>query len=209
MDLKTKKCFQSFFFLGLIFLSLLSYSQTRFDYANWRGFYVGAQIGYSVTHYQNYQFIIPMTIHSVSDRGPGSSFHVGYNFNRYFAAEMGAAYLHKTIFHEYIRAPFGFDNARIKNNIVYFAAKFSIPLPDAIRIFAKLGGGYVVRDRIIYWEQLIMSGGEITRPVYGAGINWRPSPHWELELAWLRTAKLASQRLPPQDFLGIGAQYLF
>lgn len=171
----------------------------------WRGFYLGAMATYSWTHYGN-QFLYPVTTRLTIDQGPGSSFHFGYNFNLFSAGEIGAAYLHKTVFRDFNQTT---QNARIKNNMVYIALKLSAPLPYLIRVFTKIGYGYVVRDRIIFDDIIILPGGEFFRPIVGFGLNWRPAMHWELELAWLQAAKLSQQHLPRSDFVGLGAQYLF
>lgn len=195
-----KKSYLFLFCLILIGCSLFANASER-----WRGFYLGVLIGASWIDYQNYPFPPTEIPTHINDTGIAPMYTFGFGLNQFVALEIGAIYPKKIRF---LHLHFGPTSARFKNNVAYVAAKFSYLLRK-YRLFFKVGVGYVVRDTVIDQEVKIVNGAAVTRPVYGAGLDVRFKPHWELEFAWMQAAKSTSNLLPATNFFGIGVHYLF
>lgn len=174
--------------------------------SSYSGFYVGLQAGYSDAHYQDVTLLVGSQPSSVDSTGLAPLLMTGYDFDRYAAAEWGVLYMAKPILYGV-----GYDNGstEFKNNLVYVAGKFSLPITMAWDLYAKLGLGYIVRDDFIVNGQTALYGGEFVRPVYGLGMTYHVTTHWSLEASWMQVPQNLSIQLPESDFFGIGFSYRF
>lgn len=188
----------------LLFLApLFSYSHA---YPRIKGFYLGALIGVTWADYSDYSFPADEVPNKIIDVGAGPQYTFGYGFNPIAALELGAVYLRKPKFKNLHNSP---TTARFKNNVVYLTMRLSYFLNQKLRLFAKAGVGYVVRDNVIDQGVLLVRGKAVVVPVYGVGLDYRVASHWELELAWLQAAPSSGNKLPASNILGVGAHYLF
>lgn len=196
------------FSIDRVILLLISFffQMTGSAETNWCGAYVGGLVGLTWIDYQHYRFPKGQEPTSIIDVGIGPQFHFGYSFNSIIALEIGAAYLRKPVFKHIAGSD---NNGRFKNNVAYLVTKASKRIAANVRIFFKLGVGYVVRDEIINHDQEIVASGLFVRPVYSVGVTWRFRPNWEAEFSWLGAAPQSVNQLPAGNYLGLGVQYLF
>lgn len=191
--------------IGIILVLIIPLNAMA-QYSSWRGAYFGVIVGITWADYQHYRFVPGEKPERIVDLGVGPLFHLGYNINKNFSFELGAAYLRKTVFQNIAGS---FNNGRFKNNVVYLTARGAKLFQHGIRCFVKLGIGYVVRDEIINNAVVIVESGMFVRPVYGVGLGWHFRRNWETEFSWLQTASMSRKQLPTSNHLGIGVNYLF
>jgi hypothetical protein len=190
----------------LFVLPLVVFANNSKTSWRWSGFYLGAQTGLSCVDYRNYPFPSTLSPQSIHIYGLGTAIQFGYIFNRHFSTEIAAIYFRKPT----LKNMGGSSNSpRFKNNLVYWVLKSSVSFPYYVRFFIKTGVGYIVRGRVKVGQLTLIHGGEIIRPVYGCGINWCVAKHWDLEFSWVQAPGLTIKKLPPSNYIGIGAHYLF
>lgn len=172
-----------------------------------RGLYLGFQVGYSTVNYSTHIFTHGVTASSVNDSGQAVHVFLGYNFNRYFATELGIIYFKKPIFKNVTGATH--TRIKIKNNIVYLVGKLNIPVCERFHIYAKLGVGYVVRNGIKSNNQWVLKEGQLVRPVYGVGASYQVARRWIISAGWMQAAGDSGEQLPASNFYGLGVAYRF
>lgn len=169
-------------------------------------FYLGALVGWSSANYNQYLLILSKAPATITDTGYATAFQIGYRVNAKLAAEMCAIYFQRIVItNKYTRRK---SDGRFRNNMVYLVGKLSFPPAQNLKFFIKGGLGYIARSSVSY-RGITVTGGELVRPVYGAGMNWRMANHWDLELTFMQARELATKQLPTSNYLGLGAHYLF
>jgi opacity protein-like surface antigen len=185
------------------------------------GFYLGLEGGYGDTNWRN----LDGTSGVLSISGPGTQTTVlsagkdsdfigricaGYDFNRYYAAEIGYSYY--------------FDKAKIvdaANNDNYTSFKTQnldmflkgkIPAVDDLSLFAKVGADYLFGN-VSNYGTFVTSATRGLCLAYGAGIDYVVSSNIVTSIEWLRNSgkqKVSSKSYTPQsDSIMIGIRYKF
>lgn len=193
--------------LSVAIAALWSVNSISFAQSANQGFYLGLQGGYGTSDYGSIVLAPGVSAQSITDSAAAPAIQFGYDFNRYIASEIGIEYLPKIKFYNITSDTQPYE--KIKNNVVYLAAKASLPLSAQWQLFAKGGIGYVVRDAVVVNGVTLLPGNEFACPVYGAGVGYTPFLHWRFETNWLQTPANHSERVPATNFVGIGVSYLF
>lgn len=173
-----------------------------------RGFYLGLVGGYSTAAYDKVTYLNGIQFAQIDENGLSPGVQIGYEFNRWAALELSALYEHR-IFFKYPNINPNAPEAKTKNNVIYLAFRPRWFFHGDWYLFPKLGIGYVVNSNVSAANIEAMPGDEYVRPVYGAGLGYRPGVHWQLEIAWVQTPSNYSVQLPSTNFVGLGIQYLF
>lgn len=174
--------------------------------------YIGLQLGYANTHYTE-QWLISgttniRTVGDVQNSGLAGRFHVGYDFNQYFALEAGLTFLPKVEFNDINST--GVD-VSFTQSIFDFCAKANLPLQYNIDLYGKAGFASVLRD------DLEASAGNVrvetdyqdtkTVPALGAGMAYGFNDHVFVDLSYMHY--FGKDDLQPIDFTGVGVVYRF
>ena len=69
-----------------------------------------------------------------------------------------------------------------------------------VRVYAKLGYGYIVRQGLVSGSTTVLTDREIFRPVYGAGFDFRIHKRWHGDVSWLQAAPQSKCKLPATNF---------
>jgi len=175
-----------------------------------KDFYLGLIAGWSFADYDSVTFLNGNTFGLIKETGVAPNIQIGYDFNRWTALELGLIYVHKPRFED----PNGTNGPRskIKSNVVYLVLKPRYVFDchsGQWYLFAKAGIGYVVTDQVLVNGTQALRGNMVPVPVYGAGIGYRPTFHWQVEATWLQTPANTTNQIPMINFVGVGAQYLF
>ncbi len=126
--------------LGIILAAALSMgtafaSQAQMNTST-SGFYVEPLVGYSQTKYKDINDDLP----GGKENSFAAGLDAGYQFNKYFATEIGGLYFADTTITK-ITADSG-DNLELKsknNYAIYAALKGMLPISNSFSLFAKLG----------------------------------------------------------------------
>jgi len=176
--------------------------------------YIGVQLGYANTHYAKDWLTggaSNVTVGDVNNSGLAGRFHVGYDFNKNFALEVGATFLPKVKFNNVsISGSSGVDLS-FNQRIIDLCAKASLPCKYNIDLYGKIGVADVIRDDIE-----ASAGGQTVRsddqdaeavPTLGAGIDYGFNDHVFADLAYMHY--FGKNDLKATDFVGIGIAYRF
>ena len=171
------------------------------------GVYIEGLVGYNRYTFDD---ALPATGNASWDNGSGNwSFaaDVGYQFQRYFSAELGGIYTLKA---KYTNA--NGDSVNVQPWYAYLAGKMSVPVYDNISVFAKLGAGY---QKIKNSNENLTNGLYTSSnwgPMFGAGVAYNITPEFYITGQWLRfTGKIKDATInttAPNIFL-LGAGYKF
>lgn len=175
------------------------------DYAV-HNFYIGLQAGYSWVPYSNDDLTPGFTATSIKNSGLSPRLFLGYNVTRDWALELNVIYFKKPHFHGLAGAG---GVQKIKNNIVALMVRYNWHFCPRWEAYAMAGLGYVVRDGIYIRPTQVLSEGEIFRPAYGLGVNYRLTTRWDVAATWVQVPSSSSRNLPTSNYIGIGASYRF
>ncbi len=162
--------------------------------------------GYSKANYTDLSYLNGNTFSSISESGVAPNIQFGYEFNHWTALELGVIYAQKPKFTT-TNSP---GEHKIKSNIVYldFKPRWFF-YKNEWYLYSKIGIGYLVRDQLTINQSDAMNGGEFLLPVYGVGLGYRPTYHWQVEAGWMQTPANHTEKVPVTNFYGVGANYLF
>jgi len=168
------------------------------------GFYLGVQGGVSFAGYKSH-LASGYVANAVHTFGVATRVYAGFDFNRYFGTEFSVSFSHMPHF---INVNGG-DSHKIKNNVIYIAAKGQYPFTNRLAANAILGLAYVVRSGVIIQAVPVLPDKEIATLVYGLGLSYLVGVRWAVDLTWFQAAKKSTWRLPCSNFVGIGIHYKF
>jgi len=178
------------------------------------GVYIGMQLGGADTHYTEKWLTDDandVTVGSVNSSGLAGRFHVGYDYNKYFALEAGITFLPKVKFNNV--SAFGSPGVNVSFNqsILDLCAKANLPWKYNIDLYGKAGVASVIRNNMeaSAGGQTIQSDDQDTKtvPTLGAGIDYGFNDHVFADLAYMHY--FGKDDLEPIDFVGIGVAYRF
>jgi OOP family OmpA-OmpF porin len=141
------------------------------------------------------------------DKGNGNfafGADIGYQFHRYFSAELGGIYTLKA------KETYNGATSDIKLWAAYFAGKVSVPIYDNVSVFAKLGVGY--QDLKVDAGAFLANEENNWGAMYGAGIAYNFTPAFYIDGQWLRfTGKNTNAQTvitaPNIFLLGVGYKF--
>lgn len=206
---------------------------------SYSGFYIEGDIGYARVKWNDFQGGIfnPVGVGSITGLAGGTTSDgsggfawggdVGYQFNQYFSAEMGAYSLPsvsgnvRTTGNPNVAT----DAAKVSSWLLYAAGKLSVPLFRNLDMFGKLG---------VAWRFLSYSGpglaltdgatGQLNSSlftnthyaavIFGTGMQYWLSPNWSLNLQYLHVpgrskAEDFAQQSPNVNLIVGGVGYKF
>lgn len=193
------------FSLGLAAQSPVSSSQYP------HGFYIGAQLGSTETHYglsgfDNTDSNNAVQNGTVTSSGFGQRGLIGYRFTKYVAAEAG--YTH------YDTAKG--DNLSYGNNVTGQSGKIKeqsfdlyvkgiLPLAEEVDVYAKLGAA-AISSKVTSTEGFSKSRSA-TRPAFGGGATYNIAKDFATDVSYSRVQ--GSGRIKSADFVSVGFYYYF
>ena len=161
------------------------------------GFYFGVLTGSANTHYQ-----AKNSDAKIDNTGVGSRLYVGYQWTRYWAAELGYTGYPNTSFKNIHQA--GFEG-RISESATDWVAKIMLlPLGCRLNAYAKAGVAYLDADGSRYLR------GESKNaycPTYGGGFSYDLNPNIPIVITWTRVQE--TNHIPNADLLSLGIEYHF
>ena len=183
------------------------------------GIYIEGMAGYNRYAFTDgYDSSIRVIVPSVEsydwDNGTGNwafAAAIGYQFHRYFSAELGGIYTLRAKFNYTFHgvSPAEVSNIKVQPWYAYLAGKMSIPIYDNLSLFAKLGAGY---QKVKMDDASTLGTQNNWGPMFGAGLAYNFTPAFYITGQWLRfTGKIKDgvvQTTAPNIFL-IGLGYKF
>ena len=175
-------------------------------------FYLGLQAGYGLTNAGDISGLDDYEREwSVGhDNGAVGRIFIGYDFHKYFAAELGyMRFLQKTKL---------YADGVLANQVVVqtmdLLGKAKFPINDFFGIYAKAGLGYTMnsfdsRDTAVYGNN-----NKYVGIVYGVGINYNITSNIMADLSWMRYGSghhsiNADGFQPDYDLFMLGISYKF
>lgn len=182
------------------------------------GFYLGAQLGESSSDYQNdssgiQDFYDANALYgaSVDNKAFAGRAYLGYQFNKFVAAELGYTYLGDTEFNNILGIS-GID-AALRQHAGDLSAKVMLPITRQFEVFALGGAAYVYAspEDVSSTAKLLGYGngsseGSFT-PTYGLGAEYDFTQHWGLDLTWRRF--VGNGDIESNNLYTLGAAYHF
>ncbi|MCG6461950.1 outer membrane beta-barrel protein [Vibrio parahaemolyticus] len=153
--------------------------------------YIGGKLGYSGFNDACY------LNEPCDDESFAVSGHIGYNFNKYVAAEYGVDYLGD------FTANYNHSGLNTVDGEMWaltLAPKFNLPLSDTWNLFAKIGGAYM------------MAGDEKDFiPTGSLGAEYKIDENWSLRAEYQRYQDMSDDVIDnlDSDYFGIGFNYTF
>ncbi|MBY0545006.1 MAG: outer membrane beta-barrel protein [Gammaproteobacteria bacterium] len=161
------------------------------------GLYLGLQMGESKANYSdnssglNSFFSQPTLPNaSIDENSFAGRLYMGYQWNKFIAAELGYNYLGNVQFNNI----FGISgaDADLRQQAADLSAKVMLPITKQFNVFALGGGAYVWAKA---WNtsttadtmgvEVGSSQGTFT-PVYGLGADYDFNEHWGVDVSWRR-----------------------
>jgi OmpA-OmpF porin, OOP family len=232
-----KKDRKSLFHLSL---SLLLAGMTSPSWATSPGPYFGLQLGWGrlnqgkfIARHMNrlVSNVAPDTsVHNVffSDTGRGGRIFLGYQFNRFFAAEVGYYRFSELNFDASMTTDiplFDFNIAlglathvKVRTDAYDLVAKGMLPLTDAFSFYAKAGlvalnseGTAVVTAKTPVADVSLYAAPSVNiiYPIVGLGMNYDVTPKLSIDLSVIRIQQVNRNLYPSIDFAAIGMMYHF
>ena len=208
------------------------------------GPYIGGQLGWADLHQGDYiashlnslfeKAVPSLSIDSLNilyiNTGLAGRVFLGYQFNSYFAAEVG--YYRFTqldvntkldidviILKQNFTLPTSLSTrATVRTEALDLVAKGILPLTDKFSIYGKLGLAYlnvIGKVSLSVNSPLLntsLSGNpslNLVYPTFGIGANYDLTQHISTDLSWNRIQRLNSHLFPSTDFISLGLIYRF
>ena len=211
------------------------------------GFYIGGQVGHNDTNYSIYNVLkeainqgtespgaAPSTYSvftgNIKTTGNGGRIFSGYQFNPYFAAEIGYTQFSKTTFNGFFYNPNNgqskkFYQGELTENAVDLTGKLTLPLEYGFGVYLKGGAELISAYREVNKfisstpfsnpNNIQLLNGtnygqyyQTLRPVYGAGIDYTiPDTHLDIDLSYTETSGGGS--IPKTMLTALGLSYKF
>ena len=189
-------------------------AMTTSAYAILPGFYVGAQPGYSMLHYNN--STLNATTSSINNNGFGARVYGGYQFSQTWSTELGFEQFAVATFSN-VTANNGVSNiyGTAKINAIDLVGKLTYPLSNSgFEVFGKLGGAYTIAS---ISNVISNNGGPNSTNkflfTYGLGLSYDICPEIGTDLTWMRIQNSGSNNnttsITNADLFSAGISYYF
>ncbi len=163
--------------------------------------YFGLGLGLGDTSWSNVES--DANIKDIDDVGFAFRLYGGYQFNKYFSAELGYAHWAETDVKYYVAS-----ETNIKTYALDLSGKMTVPVAMGFGVYAKLGGAYL--------HSSSTANGDSTgtfNVLYGAGVSYDIMPNLVADASWTRYnghAKLSANSYQPDaDLYLLGFTYKF
>jgi len=167
--------------------------------------YFTVQAGLSDVKYTNSNLSNGITARRIKTSGVNYHIGSGYQFNRWLAAEFGIIWVYKPQFLDLNGTS---KDAKIKNNVVYLAARVGWPVWRFL-FYVKGGIGYIARQGFFFNKTRALSEGSFFTTIYGAGFLFHFTSHWGADVSWMQAPPNRHQQIPTTNFYGAGIVYSF
>ncbi|MBX9586368.1 MAG: outer membrane beta-barrel protein [Gammaproteobacteria bacterium] len=187
------------------------------------GFYIGLQAGFAQTWWSD--------LDSITDNFPSLGLHwegthgdwaargdVGYDFNEFFAVELGLAYF-KAGRNTLTTVPGGLTlyDQHPKAFAVDLVAKLSLPLDNGFRLFTKAGAHFTkaAHAPIFLDDATIVADQEnrkVAQVLFGVGASYAITNSFSADLTWTfyrGTSTFDDKYMPNTDLYTLGLAYKF
>jgi opacity protein-like surface antigen len=150
---------------------------------------------------------------------------VGYDFNEFFALELGGSYfLGKS---SIATADIGLPGPVPAGTVLYdesskawavdFVGKLSLPLDNGFRLYTKFGAEFfVITKPPTFTNAAPYVFADVDRKtvsvLFGVGAAYELTPAWSLDLSWTYfrgNSELGGKFMPEVDFYSLGIYYKF
>lgn len=174
------------------------------------GIYVGFNGGWGFTNYKNNSFVTDLYFPGKfrKDNGFVGRVNIGYDFNQYFAAEAGYSYFSN-------KPNVGnFSGGNISTQAFDLYGKVKFPFVDGVRLFAKLGAGWLLMSSTIPIYQSYNHNANNINVAFGAGVEYSITKNIIAGLEWSRitgfsgASNVGRNYIPNADAFMIGLRYL-
>ncbi len=191
-------------FLNTVTIALLALPACYANAAWYSNLYFGVEGGYSKANYSMSQFIgTPVT--SLSNSGLATHLMLGRNFNRYVALAFNVIYVNKPRIRFVENGKLQYKN--IKNNMIFLAPRFSLPIGNRLILAAHAGIGYVPRTGLTINNATVLKKGQFNRFIYGTSAIFHIKSGWDATGSWFQAPSKGSVKLPVTNFYGGGISY--
>lgn len=203
----------------IISFSMLALSQTA--HAEMPGFYAGAQLGYANTHIHTNDLVAinqastPIPLPDLNNPVLAYRLSFGYQFNRYFAAELGYRHFNNTNINVFIPNAYS-ATASSKERAYDLVGKGILPLTTQLSAYGKLGMAYVKANSQGYatttspYTAFTTSYSNTLEPTFSLGLSYALKPNVPVDFSWNRIQKLGgNSAAPSSDFYALGVSYYF
>jgi OmpA-OmpF porin, OOP family len=182
--------------------------------------YLDGNLGYAVMDWKEFNSVSgPVPFDRITSNSSGGftfGGDVGYQFAKYFGAEVGAYYLPRVKGRASDFDPFVFDKElRVNSWFAYFAGKIVVPVFDCIDLFGKIGVAY----RHINFsgpgiDDGVSRSNDYWRPMFAAGGIYHINENWSVNAQYIRMPGYVhshplTRRSPPADLFTLGIGYQF
>lgn len=198
-------------------------------FAGETGWYLGLQLGEARTNYNNVTQLFNNTLgasgpykQSGNSNNPAARIYLGYEFNKYLAAELGGTGIKRLNWKNLYGININGVNSatgtvqQINGDL---SLKPILPLSNNFQIYGILGATYVdLRtsvNRTAKNAGITTIQNNSTRPVYGAGAEIYFYQYWAVDLSWRRidtsnfNSSTTSSKVQQSDFTMLGIAYHF
>lgn len=184
-------------------LALLSFMTTT-AFAESRP-YFGGQLGYGKSGSE----------YTLNGSGIAGNLFAGYQFNSYFATELGWTTFHNV--NKTYNMGFSTAGTTVKTNAVDLVGKVILPVTSKLDLYGKLGVAYVMQnydvsfnDRIERGMGYAISFNEYAwLPTFGIGESYHFTPKLAMDVSYNRIQRVGNTTIGSSDFLGVGLTYSF
>jgi opacity protein-like surface antigen len=149
------------------------------------GIYVGLSAGYGINNWKNLDGLNSISVGK--DNGVVGRFFVGYDINRYFAAELGyTRFFNKPTF------SFNREYNKVKSTQVFdLMGKIKAPVVDNFDLYAKLGVGYMMTNfdtntPLVSDTGTTKKNRRAFNVAFGVGADYYITPNIIANIEWLR-----------------------
>lgn len=231
----------------IIFLLSLGLCQSSLAAAN--GPYVGVQIGWANIHQGEFiAYHLNELVHRVfpegdinkplkivfNDTGFAGRLFAGYQFDKYFAVEVGyyrfarldfttTLNVEVAVFRVYSLPMDITAHATVNTYVVDLVGKGMWPVTDKFKLYAKFGLAYINTDGTvsIAVKTTILSVVDLSAslsstpsvnliyPTLGLGMAYNIAEHFSADLSYTRIQQFTSNSFPSIDFIAVGLIYHF
>lgn len=170
-----------------------------------------------------------------NDTGRGGRIFLGYQFNNYFAIEVGYYRFSTLEFNADLNTNIVVDQnivddvdiniplsvstqVRVQTDAFDLVAKGMYPFTDKFSVYAKLGlvalnssgtGSITLQTPYVDVSLYTAPNVNIIYPIYGIGMNYDATQHITIDLSLMRIQQINPNLYPTIDFAAVGAIYRF
>lgn len=171
------------------------------------GLYVGLAAGYDNTNWPTTASGDTAYVKMAKINGMMEHIFFGYDFNRYFATELGYSYFNNKASESH--APSPVVTATVLTQAFDFLGKLKIPVVGNFDLYAKAGLGYLMSHPTATNNDPTVNRNNLNI-AYGLGCEYSFTPKVIMDVSWLRYngyAKMTKDYQPYADVFMIGIRY--